>query len=75
MNVRPCTTVEEEIEAINAHNGTAETFTLPIADSLNDTMGAAMAIITDRILARGWAPDGYEQGAGFKVYRYKSAEW
>ena len=75
MNMRPCTTVEEALAAIDAHKGTAETFTLPIADSLNDTMGAALAIITDRILARGWEPEGYEQGNGFKVYRYKSAGW
>lgn len=75
MNVRPCTTVEEALAAIDTHKGSAEAFTLPIADSLNDTMGAAMAIITDRILARGWEPDGYEQGNGFRIYRYKRSAW
>lgn len=72
MQPIPCTTLGEALAAIDAHKGPAETFTLPIADSMNDTMGMAMAILTDRILARGWEPDGYVPGHGFRVYRYKT---
>lgn len=75
MNVKPCTTVEEAINAIVAHKGTAETFTLAVADSLQDTTGAAMEVVNARILARGWLPDGYETAKGFKVYRFKTASW
>lgn len=75
MNVKPCTTIDEAVRAIIAHKGTAETFTLPVADSLQDTTGAAMKVINARILARGWMPDGYEQGKGFRVYRFKTAGW
>ena len=74
MNVKPCTTLEEALAAIAAYTDTADTFTLPIADSLNDAMGMAMAIITDQILLRGWEPDGYEQGEGFRMYRYSTTE-
>jgi hypothetical protein len=73
MQVMPYTNLNDALAAIEAHKGSADTFTLAIADSLNDPMGAAMAIITDRALARGWEPDGYEAGAGFRVYRYKPA--
>ncbi len=72
MNVKPCTSIDGALAAIAAHQGPAETFTLPIADSLHDPMGMAIAILTDRILARGWEPGGYEQGEGFRVYRYKT---
>ncbi len=72
MQPIPCATLGEALAAIDAHQGPAETFSLPIADSLNDAMGMAMAIITDRILARGWEPAGYEQGKGLRVYRYKA---
>jgi hypothetical protein len=29
-----------------------------------------MAIITARILAKGFMPDGFDQHDGFRVYRY-----
>lgn len=74
MEIKPCTTIHEALAAIDAHQGSAETFTLSIADSLHDPMGMAIAILTDRILARGWMPGGYEQGEGFRAYRYKTGE-
>ncbi len=72
MQVKPYCTIDEALAAIDTHRGSAETFTLPIADSLQDPMGMAIAIITDRILARGWMPGGYEQGEGFRTYRYRT---
>ncbi len=72
METRPCTTIGEALAAIDAHPGPAETFTLPLADSAHDPMGMAIAILTDRILARGWEPGGCEQGEGFRIYRYKT---
>ncbi len=72
MQVKPYCTIGDAVAAIDAHKGTAETFTLPLADSLHDPMGMAIAILTDRILARGWEPGGCEQGEGFRIYRYKT---
>jgi hypothetical protein len=57
--------------AVDSFNGRAEDFVLPIADKLNDSIGIHMAIITDRILRRGWEPNGFEQRDGFRLYRYK----
>ena len=39
-----------------------------------DPVGVNMAIITDKILARGWEPNGFTQHAGYRLYRYKSME-
>ncbi len=72
MKVTPYTDIDAALAAISAHEGPPEAFLLPIADALLDPFGMTMAIITDRILARGWEPDGYEAGSGFRLYRYKS---
>ena len=37
----------------------------------SDETGAAMALILDVVLAKGFEPDGYEQKAPYRVYRYK----
>ncbi len=34
MDIKPCTSIHEALAAIDAHQGPAETFTLPIAGSL-----------------------------------------
>ena len=72
--MKPVTTVHEARALIEAHNGRAEDFQLHVADRLLDPAGVNMAIITDGILARQWQPDGYTQGDGFRIYRYKAAE-
>lgn len=72
MSIRPCITLQEAFAAMDTHQVSSGFYTLPLADSLNDAMGMTMAIITDRILARGWEPEGYEQCNGFRIYRYKT---
>jgi hypothetical protein len=72
--VKVCKTYREALECIAAHRGDSATFQLAIADSMNDPVGVNMAIVTDRILARGWKPDGYEQRDGYRVYRYADLE-
>lgn len=32
-----------------------------------------MAIITDKVLARGWEPGGFIQKDGYRIYLYKEA--
>lgn len=34
---------------------------------------ALMAVITDKILKKGWWPDGYEQIDKLRIYRYREA--
>jgi hypothetical protein len=69
--MKPVTTVDAARQLIQAHEGDAKDFLLPIADELQDPVGINMAIVTDSILARGWQPDGYIQAAGFRIYKYK----
>lgn len=68
----PSATIEEAFSPIDAFRGTAERFSFPIADSLQDPVGMNLAIILDRILARGRWPNGYVQYNGYRVYVYKS---
>jgi len=51
------------------------TFELAIAEGFTfagspDDTGAGMALVVDAILAHGYQPDGFDQGAGFRLYRY-----
>jgi len=67
----PVTTVADAVARIESYTGEAKDFLLPVADSLHDPIGMNMAIITDKILAKRFWPDGFEQKAGFRVYKYK----
>ena len=77
--MNPITTVEEALRIIAEYEGAANDFQLPIADSLLDpvmfnnqiTTGFYMAIITDKILEKGFMPDGFEQKDGYRLYKYK----
>ncbi|MCD0266965.1 hypothetical protein JWH11_11075 [Xanthomonas melonis] len=60
------------LAAIDAFSALAEEFELPISNDLQDPFGVNMAVITDRILARGWWPDGFEQRDGYRLYRYST---
>jgi hypothetical protein len=70
-NVTPFTDVQEAVQYVLSFPGRPEEFKLPISDSLQDPIGMNMTLITDKILARGWEPDGYEQKKGHRIYRYK----
>ena len=63
--------VEEALRLVDGFQGAPEDFELAFPDSLNDPIGMNMAIIGDRILSRGWWPDGFVQKTGFRIYRYK----
>lgn len=72
--MKAVTTVQEAQALIEAHKGSAKDFRLCVSNDLLDPLGVNMAIITDSILARRWEPDGYTQGSGFRIYKYKAAE-
>ena len=72
--MKPVTTVEGALSEIERFVGRPDEFRLPISEKLLDPVGVNMAIITDRILARGWMPDGFEQQDGYRVYRYRELD-
>ncbi len=72
--MKPVTTVEGALSEIEQFVGRPDEFRLPISDKLLDPVGVNMAIITDRILARGWMPDGFEQQDGYRVFRYRELD-
>lgn len=59
------------MELVDCFVGTPEEFFLAVPEALLDPIGANMALITDRVLARGWQPDGFEQHEGYRLYHYK----
>lgn len=61
----------EEIKTFVSENFNDYEETLWISESLNDQMGANMAIVTSIILNVGYMPDGFEQKDGYRIYRYK----
>jgi hypothetical protein len=65
--------VQEAKRLVDGFEGSPSEFQLLIPDELNDPVGINMAIIGDRILARGWEPDGFVQEDGYRIYKYK--EW
>ncbi|MEO0536785.1 MAG: hypothetical protein AAF215_23350 [Cyanobacteria bacterium P01_A01_bin.123] len=72
--MNPITKVEEALLKIDQFFGTASELRLPISDSLNDSVGINMAIITDKILAKGWIPNGFEAKDGYRVYLYQASD-
>jgi hypothetical protein len=72
--MNPFNNVNEAVNYIDAFEDNPEEFILAISDNLQDPIGMNMAIITDRILAKGWEPNGYEQMNGFRLYLYKIME-
>ena len=72
--MNPVRTIEEALKQIDAFQGDAADFALAFPTSLQDPEGMNMAIITDRILGRGWEPAGFERREGFRVYRYKEID-
>ncbi|WP_432731768.1 hypothetical protein [Variovorax sp. W6] len=71
-HVRPFTSVEAAIAAVESLDRDLKKFELAVADSLQDYLGVQMAQITDCALARGWEPVSFMQRDGFRVYRYEA---
>jgi len=72
--MRPISELREAMALVDNFSGPPEGFVLCLAESLHDAIGANIALITDRILAKGWEPNGVERFDGFRVYRYKVVE-
>ena len=70
-SMKPITSVQEGVRLVDSFKGKAQEFVLAVPDSLLDSVGVNMAIITDRVLARGWQPDGFTQAKGHRIFRYK----
>ncbi len=70
----PFRTVESAVQYVDAYNGKPEDLRLPIADEIQDATGLNMVIVCDKILAKGFMPDGFEQKDGFRVYKYKAMD-
>lgn len=66
--------VQEAVRQVVTFEGDPEDFQLTISQQLLDPVGVNMAIITDYVLKRGWEPNGFSQGDGFRTYRYKGME-
>jgi hypothetical protein len=69
--MNPFDDVKKAMEFIDSYDGTAEDLGLPISNKLLDPMGMNMAIVTDRILAKGFMPNGFIQKVGYRIYKYK----
>jgi hypothetical protein len=69
--MKPISSVQEGMQLIDSFVGGAEEFGLCVPCELLDPNGMNMAIITDRILAKGWLPKGFEQCQGSRIYHYK----
>lgn len=72
--MKPIESVQEAITLLGRYTDAPEDFLLPISDSLLDPAGINMAIITDKVLALGWEPNGFTQNQSFQVYRYKEMQ-
>ena len=72
--MKPIESVKEGMALVDGFIGSPREFQLAVPNSLIDPGGINMAIITDRVLARCWEPDGFTQGKGFRVYRYKELQ-
>jgi hypothetical protein len=64
------TTLDSALAAVDAFKGAPQDFTLSIDESLLDPAGFSMAVVTDKILGRGWMPDGVERRDGYRIFRY-----
>jgi len=72
--MNPVKTVDEAITFVENYKGPAENFELAVADSLLDPVGINMAIITDKVLSKGFRPAGFEQKEGFRIFKFKELE-
>jgi hypothetical protein len=65
---------KEAADYVESFEGEAADLKLAIHDSLLDPRGINMALITDKILDRGWEPNGYEEKTGYRVYMYREMQ-
>jgi hypothetical protein len=70
-SMKPIASVQEGMEVVDSFQGRPEDFELAVPAELLDAVGVNMAIITDRVLARGWLPDGFSEADGCRIFRFK----
>ena len=70
----PFNDVEEASRYVDEFKGKPEELELAISDELQDPLGMNMALIIDRILAKGWEPAGFKQETGYRIYFYQEME-
>ena len=71
--MKPFEDLKKAIEFVDSYTGTADGLELPVSDTLNDSMGMNMAIITDKALAKGFFPNGFIQKEGYRIFKYKES--
>ena len=72
--MKPFKDAIEAAQYVENFEGKASDLKLVICDSLQDPVGKNMAIITDKIIGKGWEPIGYEEKEGYRVYTYKEMD-
>ena len=72
--MKPFEDAKDAADYVDRFEGKAADLRLPISDGLLDPLGINMALITDKILDKGWEPDGYEEKEGYRVYKYKEMQ-
>lgn len=74
MPVRPHTDLSGLLRAVEMHDGSPADCVLAVAESLHDPVGLNIALLTDRILAKGWEPASVECFDRSRIYRYRAME-
>lgn len=74
IKTTPFNDVDEVLTHVDEFQGRPEELELAISDALQDPIGMNMALITDKILKKGWEPDGFKEKDGYRVYTYKEME-
>jgi hypothetical protein len=72
--MKPFEDAKEAAQYVERFEGKASDLKLAISDSLLNPIGINISIITDKILDKGWEPNGYEEKEGYRVYMYKEME-
>lgn len=72
--MKPFKDINEAAQYVENFTGHAADLKLPVCDSLIDPVGINMAVITDKILDKGWQPDGFEEKEGYRIYWYKNLD-
>ena len=67
----PIESLDSALDYVKSYEGDAASLTLAISDGMIDPVGMNMAIICDYLLGRDIEPNGFEQKAGYRIYRYK----
>lgn len=71
---KPIASLNEGIRLVRSFEGKPEDFVLVVPESLIDSVGMNVAILTNEALLRGWWPGDVTKKDGYRVFRYKKRE-